>query len=111
MKTITINGIVFTDTPPTKEGWWLWAMNAGESPGLVIVEKATWSDELKAHDTTTGTELPPADHGGFWHELAPRQTMAEEVEKAWWEGRENEDNSGQWAWEHSRAKRVVEGKE
>jgi len=119
MKTITVNGIVFSDTPPTKEGWWLWAMNAGEPAGLIVIEKATWSDELRAHDTTTGTELPPADHGGFWHELVLRQRMAQEIEKAFREGyrsafrkpKDVSDEELDEAFEESRAKRVEEGKE
>ncbi len=109
MKSITINGLTFTDAPPTKEGWWLWATSGIN--GSVMVESIRVGGGLalvfgQGSAGTSCTEL-----NGFWHELVPRQTMAEEVEKAYWEGREGDEYSAKWAWEHSRAKRIAEGKE
>jgi hypothetical protein len=102
MKTLTINGLVFTDQPPTKEGWWLWVYEHKERVQVGKIEP----DMIK-----TGLI---ANYGGFWHELIPRGVFAEEVEKAYREAQnvyasfESLDIN---TWPESRAKLVAEGKE
>ena len=124
MKTITINGLVFTDQPPTKEGWYLFSQYSEDDP----IEDRNCDNcgvlESKYHpnhfvyifnDHLGGALVEKGDrrYVGFWHELIPRQVFAEEVEKAYEEGW---DSTARYAdydsnWTKSRAKRVAEGKE
>lgn len=110
MKTLTINGLVFTDQPPTKEGFWLY--NNGTDKRWCYF--GTFLDKEKicrVYNTGEDEERKSWEFGGFWYELIPRGVFAEEVEKAWEEGyldgAVRKDN----AWPESRAKLVSEGKE
>jgi hypothetical protein len=111
MKTLTINGLVFTDQPPTKEGCWLWT--DPEQDNFIEVGSVHKHHRYKEKLVFTShlSDGCPEDMTGFWHELIPRQKFAEEVEKAWEEGyldgAVRKDN----AWPKSRAKLVAEGKE
>jgi hypothetical protein len=104
MKTLTINGLVLTDQPPTKEGWWLFA------EGPTCMNPFTETIKSRAHGMYALGEARGyvTEMGGFWHELIPRGVLAEEVEKAYREGYTNWHTSG---WPESRAKLVAEGKE
>ena len=121
MKTIVINGLTFTDQPPTKEGWYLFSQYSEDDP----IEDRDYDNcgvqESKYHpnhfvyifkDHLGGALVEKGDkrYVGFWHELVPRQVFAEEVECAYFEGMSAgvQDNS---SWNESCAKRVAEGKE
>lgn len=123
MKTLTINGLVFTDQPPTKEGWWLWSEHDENTPieerGADICEVLLGRDEYHLHcnflDGHSTIKKGSQALGGWWHELIPRQKFAEEVEKAYLEGFYDKPDWGpanlKQSWKISNSKLVAEGKE
>lgn len=86
MKTITINGITFTSSPPKKPGWWLCVapFTQNERDGayptevLFCKERSALVAEAPEYDWYPVSQLTHL----FWHELIPKQTVEAEANEA-----------------------------
>lgn len=100
--TITINNlpIEFTDTPPTRPGAYWWIHRNGTRPILKEVFNPCTSVLIDRQ-----TDLQPKDVEHLWS--APLVPVTE-VENGYFEGVECASDAHA-NWNHSRARRVVEG--
>lgn len=85
--------MIFSNTPPDKPGFYAWRYSATGDDAMVQ------ADYLRTFNKTwfIGKEFCP---------LLP----AEEVEKAWYEGRDTAGESRNDAWSKSNARKIVEGR-